>query len=506
MLEWPEKFVFVGKSHPDGKEVTAAAMASRALAIKTMLEDHEVAPGDRVAVWLSDGANLVATIFGCWAAQVAFSILPSFAGRSNSDRSKARVDEVMAVLKPKLLLMEHGSELPELLAGRVEEVAIPSSTVAEGDIARLSEMITRRAENDIAFVQFTSGSTGGAKGAVVRFGQLAANLEAIAERTRIARDDRMVSWAPLYHDMGLMAVLLPLSVGAGLVLMETEHFVRRPAAWLETISRHRGTVSTAPPTALKLVSRRRAKDVDLSSWRYAWIGGEAVFPGVVNGFEQTYSEAGLRPGVIQPTYGMAETVVGISCGVPKEPWDAQKGYISCGPPLPGIDLRIADEDDMEVTAGEVGRILVRGPSVMRGYLGLEQRDPDEWFDTGDLGFLSGDRLYVTGRVKDVLKRGAETFPASVVEVVAEAALELNTGRCAAFAHRRDDADREDIVLLVESRQWDDARANLVAAAVAKELGLQLDVIRAARGGRLPRTSSGKLMRQRAASLYREGEL
>lgn len=506
MFDWPDRLVFVGKHRPEGVERTADEIADRAFAIRDMLIRHGVVPGHRVAVWMSAGENLVSTIYGCWAAGAAFSILPSFAGRSNSERSKARVDEVLRVLEPKLLLVGEHDEVPPALTGTVEVLRVPDSLTSAGGSAGNDVQDIARADEEIAFVQFTSGSTGGAKGAVVRFDQLRANLNAIAGRTRLSSADRMVSWAPLYHDMGLMAVLLPLSVGAGLVLMETDHFVRRPTAWLETISRQGGTVTTAPPTALKLLTRRRAQNIDLSTLRYAWIGGETVFPGVVRAFEATYANAGLKTGVIQPTYGMAETVVGISCGHPGEAWHVRDGFISCGPPLDGVDVRIADEAGADVPNTEIGRVLVRGPSVMRGYLGMEPFADNAWFDTGDLGFLFNGVLYVTGRVKDVLKRGAESFPATVVEAAAEDALGLNTGRCAAFAHRQDDAEKEEIVLLVESRDWDDDRANLVASAVAAEVGLQLDVIRNARGGRLPRTSSGKLMRQKAASLFKEGQI
>jgi long-chain-fatty-acid--[acyl-carrier-protein] ligase len=169
-----------------------------------------------------------------------------------------------------------------------------------------------------------------------------------------------------------------------------------------------------------------------------------------------------------------------------------------------MDLKIVQEDGTPVASGEYGQIHVRGPSVMQGYLGLEQFAPDAWFDTGDLGFEYDNRVYVTGRIKDVLKRGAESFTATVVEVIAEEALNLRTGRAAAFACPRPDIGKEEIVLLVESRNWDDEQARSVAAAVTRELGLQIDVIRNAKGGRLPRTSSGKLMRQKAAALYQEG--
>jgi len=148
-----------------------------------------------------------------------------------------------------------------------------------------------------------------------------ANLDTLAARTQMGTADRMVSWAPMYHDMGLMAVLLP-----------------------------------TPPTALKLLARRKAAGIDLSTWRYAWIGGEAVFPKVLDDFNAAYAQAGLAQGVLQPTYGMAETVVGISCGIPVDPEDAA---------LPN---------------GTEGRVMVRGPSVISGYLGLPRHPEGAWFE------------------------------------------------------------------------------------------------------------------------------
>ncbi len=503
---WPEHFVFVGKTSPDGVAVPRARIARRAALIAELLKSNGVSPGDRVAMWLHRGEDQIAAMFGCWSAGAAFCVLPSFAGRTATERSRHRVDDVWSVLQPRLLLKEAGTDLPEALDATVDTLELPQDD-AQSDLSLdPNSFLANRSPDDIAFVQFTSGSTGGAKGAVVRFGQLKANLDAIAQRSKLSETDRMVSWAPLYHDMGLMAVLLPLSRKANLVLMETEHFVRRPAAWLETISNYGGTITTAPPTALKLLTRRTVKNVDLTALRYAWIGGEMVFPAVVDAFEEAYSAAGLSKGVVQPTYGMAETVVGISCGASGETWSVSNGYISCGPVLPDMECRIVTEDGTKIGAGDEGHIQVRGPSVLKGYLGLEAFASDAWFDTGDLGFMDGGRLYVTGRTKDVLKRGAEAFPATVVEAVAENALNLGVGRAVAFACIRSGADREEIVLLVECRNWDDDQARRVGAAVAGELGLQVDVIRNAIGGRLPRTSSGKLMRQKAAQLFREGRV
>ena len=504
-VNWPENFHFVGRSRPDGLRVSSPQVAAHAASVADLLKSRGGMPDDRIALWLSDGLDQVAAMLGCWMVGATFSVLPSYAGRTNTERSQNRFRGVLSVLQPKLLIEAASLPLSPAVTAEYETITLPAfDASAQSDVAPELAFNTR-APDDIAFVQFTSGSTGGdARGAVVRFGQLKANLDALAHRTGMSDGDCMVSWAPLYHDMGLMAVLLSLNCGADLVLMETDHFVRRPSAWLEAISKYTGTHSTAPPTALKLLSRRQAANVDLSSWRYAWIGGESVFPKVLDAFEQAYAPAGLAKGVMQPTYGMAETVVGISCGDPGTFWQVEEGVVSCGPPLDGMEVQIIDAESVPVAKGGEGRIMVRGPSVMAGYLGLPRFDDNAWFETGDLGFLRNGLLYVTGRIKDVLKRGAESFPATLVEVVAEEALGLRTGRAAVFSIPRMDLGKEEIVLLVESRNWQDRDARTVASAVIADLGLQIDVIRSTNGTRLPRTSSGKLMRQKAAALYREG--
>ena len=503
----PNTFRFIGKASPEGAVAGAAEISARAHALAGVLRARGVRPGDRVALWLTAGADQVSAILACWMVGAAFCVLPSYAGRANSARARDRVEDVVSVLSPRLLIEGQTGSLPGPVAETVGSLALDSlgdmpQAGPEGDLD-----LPARGPDDLAFIQFTSGSTGGpAKGAEVRFGQLQANLDALAARIGMSSADRMVSWAPLYHDMGLMAVLIALRHGADLVLMETEHFVRRPTSWLEAISAHKGTITTGPPTALKLLTHRRAGDVDLSSLRYGWIGGEAVFPAVIEGFSAAYAAAGLRPFALQPTYGMAETVVGVSCGEPGEPWRVRDDILSCGRPLDGMEVQVVDEDDRPVADGDRGRILVRGPSVISGYLGLPRFEVGGWYDTGDIGFLEDAHLHVSGRVKDVLKRGGESFPAHLVETAAEDALELRTGRAAAFTCFRPDIGKEEIVILVEARDWSSDHARRAAAAVMEELGLQVDVIRAVEGGRLPRTSSGKLMRQMIAAQYREGKL
>jgi fatty-acyl-CoA synthase len=500
-IDWPTDFRFISKSTPDGVNVSAQDICGYAHTIAEQLREHGIGSGDRVALWLTNGSDKIAAVLGCWMAGAAFCVLPSFAGNTKTERSQTRISSVFDVLKPRAILQGQDDPFPGS-TGNIPMLTLSGPTAAS-PLIKLPDFDARQ----LAFIQFTSGSTGGTpKGAEVRFDQLQANLDALAKRIKLTQSDHMVSWAPLYHDMGLMAVLLALRCGAGLTLMETDHFVRRPSAWLEAISTSKGTITTAPPTALKLLTRRRATRIDLSSLRYAWIGGEAVFPKVAREFEESYAEAGLSKGVIQPTYGMAETVVGISCGHPGGLWEEHDGVISCGEILDGMIVEIHADDDTALEEGQEGRIMAKGPSVIDGYLGLERFDKTGWLETGDRGFLRNGRLFITGRIKDVLKRGAESYPASLVETIAENALELRTGRVAAFTNFRSDLGKEEIVLLVESRTWEDQNVRQVASAVLGELGLQVDVIRPAQGGRLPRTSSGKLMRQMAAKQYQKGQL
>ncbi len=504
---WPASFHFVSKSSPEGTGFDSAIVAAYAREISKQLEENGVRSGDRVALWLSSGVEQVAAILGCWMVGASFCFLPSYTSRTGSERSKKRTEDIISVLEPKLAIHSLTNRLPDNVANKVSAICAPTLP----QLGSCSKIVDTRFElgnpDELAFIQFTSGSTGEtAKGAMVSFRQLQANLDALSERSGFSHHDKMVSWAPLFHDMGLMAVLLSLRKGASLVLLETERFIRRPASWLEAISRFQGTVTTAPPTALKLLSRRRVSDIDLGSLRYAWIGGEAVFPVVLKDFEECYAEANLGRGVMQPTYGMAETVVGISCGEPNTPWSDKNGFVSCGMPLHDMQTKIIDENDNQLSENLEGRIVVRGPSVFSGYLGHSKTERNDWLETGDRGFLSNGTLYVTGRVKDVLKRGAESFPASLVEQISEETLGLHTGRAAAFINPRPELGKEEIVVLVETREWTNEKERLVVSSIFDELGLQIDQIRAIKSGRLPRTSSGKLMRQIAAQLYREGRI
>ena len=180
---WPKSFHFIGRTHPDGLEVSAEELLSHAASVAEMLASRGVGPGDRIALWLSDGIEQLASVFGCWSVGATFCVLPSFAGRTATDRSRARVENILTILKPKLLIQGEGFQLPDAISGLAETIVLDLDALPNAPSRDPLSAIEARADDDMAFVQFTSGSTGGnARGAVVRFGQLKANLDALTKR------------------------------------------------------------------------------------------------------------------------------------------------------------------------------------------------------------------------------------------------------------------------------------------------------------------------------------
>ena len=478
-------------------------------------------------------ASIVA-ILACWYLRAAFSMLPWAVGAGGSKIAIEKLYHSLGVLQAKVVLVTRAS------ADILDHSRVPSARIS------LVEFPTQRAAapagvpelsaDDLAFVQFTSGSTGAVpNGAIVRHGQLADNIVGIGEKIKVQATDVMVSWAPLHHDMGLVALLLSLYYGLPLVLVPTESFGRRPALWLEAIDRFKGTLSPAPPFAFQLLARRpamRGGDLDLSSWRFAWVGAEPIFPSQLSAFENVYRQAGLRENVLQGTYGLAEAVVVVSNGeagrprlklaidgialretgqiAPCEP--SRPGaveLVGCGTPNGRMEVRIADEVGQPVGPNLRGRILIRGPSVMEGYFGRsERRIADEWLDTGDLGFLFEGQIFVIGRTKDLVKRAGVGVAPQEIEWVVEQTLGLRTGRAAAFSYLSAEHSKEEIVVLVEeaaSRRRESHVVQRVVSAVAQDVGVQIDDLRFVGLNAIPRTSSGKLRRNEARELFLAGK-
>ncbi|MFN0163006.1 MAG: AMP-binding protein [Burkholderiales bacterium] len=514
--------------------IPADLLLAHAQATARRLAHLGIAPGSLVALGFPARAEFVSTLLGTWLCGATAVVLSPAALADGGAGASMQLGAVAAAYPHRLLLHD-----------RVDapwSAAIGAKAISLEHLAGLPEACSARPESAraaaAALLQFTSGSTGAPKAVPLDFAMLAANCRAIAERAAIGSTDHIVSWLPLNHDMGMVAITMALWSDATLTLLPTDTFSANPVAWLEAVSAQRGTLSPNPVFAYGLLARFGPRlqrlGVDLSSLRYAWAGAEPVFPGVLSAFASALAPCGLRETALQPAYGMAEAVVAVTGGRAGEPYrvlqvdgmlfrrdgrvravapgsDGALAFVSNGAPLDGVRVRVIDEAGTPLPDGCEGEILVAGPNVATGYLPLQEgeRFAGGWFRTGDLGFLYDRELYVSGRRKDLLIRGGVKVGARHVESCAEAVLGLRAGQVGAFSYMDHAAGREEIVLVVgraiageEARQ---ARLD-VARAVANGSGLQADRIEFVNSARLPRTTSGKLMRGLLRDLWAQGRL
>lgn len=390
--------------------------------------------------------------------------------------------------------------------------------------------------DSLGLVQFSSGTTMDPKPVALTHEALMAqttSLNSFWPDTE-ARRHTGVSWLPLYHDMGLIGcVFTVLERPSTLTLIPPELFVARPAVWLRTLSRYRATISPAPNFAFGLcVEKIRDEELvglDLSEWRVALCGAEAVVPAVLRRFAERFAPCGFRPESLTPVYGLSEAALAVTFSdldrsfssrtVSRSGRETTPGgrreVVSVGRPLPGFDIEVRDEDGKVLAEEEEGRVWIRGPSLMREYLNQPRATAavlkQGWLDTGDLGFLHRRELYVSGRAKDVLiVRGANHAPEEIEAIVSELD-EVRSGCAAAVGHLPEGAGREEIWLFVERvRSQRDGEADEVVESckhqVLAHAGISIDRVEVLEPGTLPRTSSGKIRRQKALELFLADEL
>jgi len=397
--------------------------------------------------------------------------------------------------------------------------------------------------DDLAFLQYTSGSTSDPKGVMVTHGSLVANAHAImmhGAKLDPARGDKGVSWLPLYHDMGLIGfVIAPVYHGIPVVFIPTMRFIKQPNVWLETIHRHRGTTSFAPNFAYALAARR-AKPSDIERWDLSCIkilgcGAEPIQPKTMREFQAAFAPAGLAETAILPAYGMAEATLAmtfkpvddtlrtVTISAPRlaedgeveivDPAAAAEGeaveHVSCGVTFPGHEIAVLDDDMRPLPEGTEGELCFRGPSVTRGYYAnpeaTAQTFRDGWIRTGDLGFVLDGETYVTGRIKDlIIVNGRNVHPQAVEWAVAEVP-GVRKGNVIAFSVPG--ATGEELVVTLETRQQDHAAIAAAARSeVQRELSLRISDLLCLTPGTLPKTSSGKLQRRKAREMYLSGDL
>lgn len=389
------------------------------------------------------------------------------------------------------------------------------------------------AADDIAYLQYTSGSTSFPRGVEINHETALNNTREIAlYGMRLSQQDRFVSWLPFYHDMGLIGfILLPLVTQTSVDYLSPQTFAMRPRLWLKLISDNRGTISSSPTFGYALCARRlRPSDYeryDLSSWRAACVGAEQINPGPLAAFADALEPCGFDRKAFVACYGMAETVLAVSFApldqglsidyvdqsamtatgqaVPVSPKAENVAvYTDCGKLLPGFEFSIRDEENNEVGERRCGEIFLRGPSVMSGYFNDEVSTRavlghDGWLDTGDIGYQVDGHLYITARSKDVIIiKGRNIWPHDM-EVVTQRIEGVRLGGVAAFSVAGP-GQEEVAVMVVETRLRDAARRLQLTRQISRLIHTHFGVnvhIDLVKSGSLPRTTSGKLSRFRS---------
>lgn len=469
------------------------------------LAAHGVRPGDRVGVFAGDPeAFLPAFLASLWLGAVAVP-LPPPPPVGRRDAWCATVREALALVRPQLVCGPAGT-LDTLRPG---VPAVPVTALADGPAHPAP---VRLPPEHPAYAQFTSGSTGRPRAVLVTRGSLAANSAAIKAGISLDADrDVGVCWLPLHHDMGLVGFgCAALTAGVAVVYLPTVSFLRDPGLWMRAVSAYRGTVTFGPSFAFGLAARRARPDdvaaLDLSALRVLGCGAEPINAATLERFVAAYTPAGLNRAALTPCYGLAEATLAVSFAAGLRA-DAA-GTVNCGRPVPGHEVAVVDAAGTPCPAGQVGEIWVRGPSVAAGYLDQPAPEvfrPDGWLRTGDLGYLDGGDLHVTGRAKDLLVvRGANTDPQRV-EWAAAAVPGVREGGAVAFT--RPGKETEEVVVVIEcAPNAADGLPDAVRVAVAEGLGLTVaDVVRV-RPGAVPKTTSGKPRRQETRRRYLAGEL
>ncbi|AKE89067.1 MULTISPECIES: fatty acyl-AMP ligase [Rhodococcus] len=417
----------------------------------------------------------------------------------------------------------------EIAAPLLAERGIPVVTIAEMDAGTPVDPLPTD-EQDIALQQLTSGSTGSPKAVQITHENFYVNAYAMIERIKFSLDDDvMVSWLPLFHDMGMVGFLsVPMQVGAEVVSVTPLDFLRSPLLWAELMSKYRGTVTAAPNFAYSLLARKLAQApdgaVDLSSVRWMWNGAEPVDPDTMEALAAAGARFGLDPAALAPVYGMAETTLAVSVpdpgrgqildlvdpdlleaggmAVPSSRSNARR-LPTLGHLVPGLEGRVVGQDGELLPPRGVGIIQLRGKAVTHGYLTVDgpvpAQDSQGWFDTGDVGYFTEDGLVVVcGRVKDVIIMGGRNVYPTDIERAACSVDGVRPGN--AVAIRLDAGDkRESFAVAVETNRIDDPEEvrrieHDVVHAVVAEVGVRPRTVAVLGPGSIPKTSSGKLRR------------
>ena len=525
------------------ESLTWTDVYERAQAIGRKIVGLGFEKGDRIALIAETSANFVSFFVGCQFASVLPVPLPlptSFGGKEgyvSQLRMQMESCEANGIMAPDFMseiITDATSDLDLVFSGSLDDYM---ATERDGEHRLPSP-------DDLAYLQYSSGSTRFPHGVSVTHRSLLANTHGMGYHgVRLEDHDRCVSWLPFYHDMGLVGTLLTtLTCQVSVDFIPTEEFARRPLSWLRVISRNKGTITYSPTFGFDICARRAAmrasamEGLDLSSVRVAGIGAEMIRPDVLRMFTETFESIGFSEKAFLPSYGLAECTLGVSFGrvgkgieidhveeavltgerhllVNGAKGGRMREVVNCGTPLPEYEIEVRNEDDQPLSEENVGTVFLRGVSVMREYFNDPETtravlSPDGWLDTGDMGYMKNGDIFIVGRAKDmIIVNGKNHWPQDI-EWAAEQIDGIKTGDVAAISVPGENSE-EVPMLLAQCRISDPAlRAKLVEdlrRQVQTSTGVSC-LIELVSPRALPRTSSGKLSRTKARNQYLSGSL
>ncbi|GAB3426162.1 AMP-binding protein [Massilia solisilvae] len=547
VLEWhasraPDRVhILLRDEHGRDVQITHGQLLAAAREVAAGLLAHGLRPHQTVALMLPTGRDYLSCFFGVMlAGAIPVPIYPPARLANIEDHLKRHAGILANAQAALIITVEAGKPVAVLL-----QAAVPSlgAIVTPAELHGAERLPAQRpGSGDIAFLQYTSGSTGAPKGVTLTHANLLANIRALVQAARAGPDDRFVSWLPLYHDMGLIGAWFgSLYAGIPLVLMSPLAFLARPSLWLEAISRHRGTISAAPNFAYELCARHvgdeTLRQLDLSCWRLALNGAEPVSPATLAAFAERFARCGLRREALAPVYGLAESSVGLAFPPPgrgpridtilSEPFVRERravpapagasdtvALVGCGMALPGHELRVVDDTGAELPERAVGRLEFRGPSSTSGYY----RNPEatrllkhgDWLDTGDHAYIADGEVFPAGRVKDLIKRGGRNlYPYDLEQAIGQIP-GIRKGCVAVFGSPDPATGSERLVVVAETRaasELDRARLRRQLNETAVDvIGMPPDDIVLAPPHAVLKTSSGKIRRLASREAYEQGTL
>jgi len=504
------------------------------------LIERGVSAGDRIAIMLPTSRDFFVAFFGIlFAGAIPVPIYPPFRLAQIEDHLVRQAGILNNAAAGVLITNDNIRVIGRLLFGMVHSL---QHIVTIADLARGTALPAPlpAAATTTALIQYTSGSTGDPKGVVLSHANLLANIRAMGTVLGASSTDRVVSWLPLYHDMGLIGCWLgSLYYGAPVLILSPLSFLANPMHWLWAIHDYRATIAAAPNFAfefcLKAIDDASVAGLDLSSLRAVLNGAEPVSPITIERFARKFAAFGFRPGMMAPVYGLAENAVGLAFppigrsplidrvdrltldrdGVARtaEPGSASAiALVACGRPLPHHEIRVIDEAGRELPERQEGRLQFKGPSATKGYFQNPEKTralfDGAWLETGDRGYIAGGDVFITGRIKDLIKRaGRNIYPQELEEAIGSLT-GIRRGCVAVFPAVDRRAGTERLIVLAETRVTDAAAREALRKAIAEMsqalLDLAPDDIVLAPPHTVPKTSSGKIRRSTARAIYEAG--